>query len=370
MAGVIPNVFCPRGMRTHTVEAGDTLYIISQRYNTTVDAIITVNPGIEQDNLRVGQRICIPRGNRNTNMPQRPSVPAPNQNQGGSTGGNMITACPAGLYSYIIQDGDTLWLLAQRFRTSVEAIMAVNPGINPANLFVGQVICVPYEGGATVPPPQPRPQPQPGTPPQPRPQPQPGTPPQPRPQPQQPPVCVSSAEHSLNNYLRLLWSQHVYWTRMFIISAVYGLPDEIYVSNRLSQNPGDFEMVLRPFYGEENAAQFANLLTTHLQIAGELVGDMIAGNTMAAEDAERRWYDNADQIAEFLSSINPNWTVQDWKKMLYDHLAMLKSEAEDIMDQNFEDSISMFGNIEQEAMEMADAMAQGIAAQFPQYFSM
>ena len=54
--------------------------------------------------------------------------------------------------------------------------------------------------------------------------------------------------------------------------------------------------------------------------------------------------------------------------MLYDHLAMTKTEAVDILTQKYEDSISMFENIEQQALAMADIMTQGIAKQFSQYF--
>ncbi|MGO0121646.1 SPOCS domain-containing protein [Desulfothermobacter acidiphilus] len=47
------------------------------------------------------------------------------------------------LVAYTINQGDTLYLLAQRFGTTVEAIMACNPGLDPYNLQVGQVIYLP-----------------------------------------------------------------------------------------------------------------------------------------------------------------------------------------------------------------------------------
>ena len=59
--------------------------------------------------------------------------------------------CPSGSFSYTIRSGDTLYLLAIRYNTTVEAIMAANPGINPNNLQIGQVICIP-RGGTPVPP--------------------------------------------------------------------------------------------------------------------------------------------------------------------------------------------------------------------------
>jgi LysM repeat protein len=47
------------------------------------------------------------------------------------------------LIEYTIQPGDTLWELALEYETTVEAIMAVNPGIEPDNLLVGEMIAIP-----------------------------------------------------------------------------------------------------------------------------------------------------------------------------------------------------------------------------------
>lgn len=51
--------------------------------------------------------------------------------------------CPAGSASYTIKSGDTFYVLAQRLGTSVVAIIALNPGVNPNALQIGQQICVP-----------------------------------------------------------------------------------------------------------------------------------------------------------------------------------------------------------------------------------
>ncbi|GLC83352.1 hypothetical protein LBYZC6_54660 [Lacrimispora brassicae] len=156
---------------------------------------------------------------------------------------------------------------------------------------------------------------------------------------------------------------------MVIESVAFDLPDVNVVTNRLLQNPEDFEEVLVTFYGPDNAANFAELLTTHLTTANELVMAMKEGNVDAASDAEKRWYENADQIAAFLANINPNWSMDDWQEMLYDHLAMTKAEANDILTQNFENGVTVFADIEREAQEMADVMTRGIVQQFGQYFS-
>lgn len=51
-----------RGYDTYTVRPGDTLYQIARAYYTSVDAIITANPGIDPNVIMVGQRLVIPYG--------------------------------------------------------------------------------------------------------------------------------------------------------------------------------------------------------------------------------------------------------------------------------------------------------------------
>lgn len=57
-------------------------------------------------------------------------------------GSRQVPACPGGML-YTIRPGDSFFSLAQRFNTTVEAIVAANPGVDPDRLQVGQVICLP-----------------------------------------------------------------------------------------------------------------------------------------------------------------------------------------------------------------------------------
>ncbi len=50
--------------------------------------------------------------------------------------------------------------------------------------------------------------------------------------------------------------------------------------------------------------------------------------------------------------------------MLYEHLALTKSEAVYVLTKRYEDSISVYDSIEKQALEMADVMVNGIVKQF------
>lgn len=241
-----------------------------------------------------------------------------------------------GTIIHTVQPNDNLYWIARRYDTTVEAIIAANPGVNLNTLYIGQRINIwpgydgPYRYYSAE--------------------------------------CITQAEFNLSNNLRLLWEQHITWTRLAIISLVFNLPDVDLVTQRLLRNPSDFEEALVPFYGNQVAARFSALLRDHLVIAVDLVNAAKAGDNNAAIEAERIWYNNAREIAALLSGINPYWSRQEWEEMLFEHLALVKNEAVFMLTGDFQKGIDLYEDMERNAMRMADVMTDGIINQFPDRF--
>ncbi|WP_239614715.1 acetylglutamate kinase [Cohnella mopanensis] len=183
-----------------------------------------------------------------------------------------------------------------------------------------------------------------------------------------PSSCWTTSMVELNRNLRALWEQHVYWTRLTVNSIVGRLPDEKETTARLLRNPTDFAAALAHYYGSDIANQFAQLFTGHLTIAVEVVKALQAGNTKLAADAQKRWYANADAIADFLSRINPYWSKVEWTNMLYEHLRLLTQEVATRLAGNYSENIALSDPIGTQALEMADVMTKGIVQQFPAAF--
>jgi hypothetical protein len=177
-------------------------------------------------------------------------------------------------------------------------------------------------------------------------------------------MCLSGAAVRLRERFRLLWEQHVYWTRLVIISIAAGAPDLEATTARLLRNASD---MARPFgrcYGREAAVALAGLFRDHLTIAAALVTAAKAGDKAAAAQAERRWYANGEDIVRFLNHLNPFWRVDEMKAMWFEHLALTKAEAVARLAGEYARDIEVFDKVEKQALMMADIFAAGISCQF------
>jgi len=242
--------------------------------------------------------------------------------------------------SHTIQSGDDLYKLAQYYRTNVPAILRLNPNINPYNLQIGSSVTICPGESFTWPQ-----------------------------KPAQPPRPDMSGQLALSNDMRTAWSQHVYWTRMLLISIAERLKDQQAVTDRLLQNPADIANIFAGYYPANVTRTITRLLTEHLQIGAALITALRDGSTAEAEKLERQWYQNANQMADAFSSINPYYEREEVRKMLYEHLELTTQEVSHRLAGEYQADIRAFDSVEREALMMADYFSQGIMRQFPQQFN-
>ena len=106
--------------RTHTVQPGETLYSIARYYGVTPEQLAFVNGITNPDLIYVGQVLLIPEGS-------------------GGEGTATIR--------YTVVAGDTLFSIARRFGTTVQAIVSLNRLPNANVIYVGQVLLIPASQG-------------------------------------------------------------------------------------------------------------------------------------------------------------------------------------------------------------------------------
>lgn len=169
--------------------------------------------------------------------------------------------------------------------------------------------------------------------------------------------------------MRQLWEEHIVYTRLFIVSFAADLPDLQATTERLLANQTDIGDAIKPYYGEEGGDALTELLHEHILDAADLLAAAKSGDTAGFDAAKVAWYDNADRIALFLHTANPdNWPLEATQHHMRMHLDLTLDEAAHQLDGDYAQSIADYDAVHLAILEMSDYLSQGIIEQFPNEF--
>ncbi|HEV8273785.1 MAG TPA: hypothetical protein VGQ04_20875 [Chitinophagaceae bacterium] len=177
-----------------------------------------------------------------------------------------------------------------------------------------------------------------------------------------------SKSEKLRMAMHKLWEDHIVWTRNVILNIMDDLPGTDQAVNRLLQNQDDIGNAVKPFYGEAGGKELTRLLREHITTAADLLKAAKTGNNSAFDGANKKWFANADEISGFLSKANPNWKLDDMKKMMNDHLTLTTNEAVARLKKDYAADVKAYDKVHEEILMMADMLTDGIIKQFPGKF--
>ena len=177
-----------------------------------------------------------------------------------------------------------------------------------------------------------------------------------------------SASDALHRDMRKLWTDHVVWTRDYIVAALADRPDAKAAAARLMKNQEDIGRAVAAYYGAPAGDKLTTLLKDHISIAVDVVKAAKAKDDAAFKAADRKWQQNADDIAAFLAGANPNWPKAALTDMMRKHLATTTAEVQARLAEKWDEDVRAYDAVYDHILHMSDALADGIVKQFPEKF--
>jgi spore germination protein len=130
---------------TYTVQPGDTLYKIAQKFGTSVNTLSKLNNIQDPDLIYPGQTLLIPAPTPTPSPTPTPTpIPSPSPTPTPTpTPSPSPSPTPIPTINYTVLPGDTLFKIAQKFNTTVGTLVSLNNITDPNLIIAGQVLLVP-----------------------------------------------------------------------------------------------------------------------------------------------------------------------------------------------------------------------------------
>jgi hypothetical protein len=169
--------------------------------------------------------------------------------------------------------------------------------------------------------------------------------------------------------MRVLWEDHITWTRLAIVSLTADAPDTDATVARLLQNQTDIGNAVKPYYGRAAGNTLTAELRKHILIAAEVIAAAKAGDQAKLVDAQARWQRNANDIAAVLASVNPRyWKLGAMKTEMSRHLALTTQEVVARLQRKWAADVAAYDAVHRHILHFSDTLADGIVKQFPNRF--
>jgi len=168
--------------------------------------------------------------------------------------------------------------------------------------------------------------------------------------------------------MRELWTEHVVWTRDYIVATLNDRPEAIALSDRLMKNQEHIGKAVGEYYGADAGTQLTTLLKAHITGAVRVVDAAKANDKPALKVASENWSANAIEIADFLSKANPNWPRATLVDLMKEHLSTTTDEVTARLKKDWNADIKAFDKVYDHILMTSDALSAGIIKQFPDRF--
>lgn len=182
-----------------------------------------------------------------------------------------------------------------------------------------------------------------------------------------PQAAAAPAAPKLHAALRGLWHGHIVHTRAYAMAVKAGnTAAATKAADDVVANAKQIANAVAGFYGADAGKGMLKLLAGHWAGVKALTDAEHAGDKAASDKAMQDLSTNAGEIAKFLHGANPaNWPEATVQGLLLEHVADHKAQIGEIMGGDSAAEAKTWVMMQEHMNTIADALAGGIAAQFP-----
>lgn len=170
--------------------------------------------------------------------------------------------------------------------------------------------------------------------------------------------------------LRDLWVEHAFWIRTYVIATHAHDPVQSKVAEQeVVNNAKALAATITPFYGQAASDKLSGLLAGHWAAVRDYDTATLAHSKRDQEKATARIVANAREIARFLGGANPNLPEDAVFGLLSSHGGHHISQIDAVEARDFAGEAQTWHAMRHHMLVIADAIADGIAKQFPERFA-
>lgn len=156
---------------------------------------------------------------------------------------------------------------------------------------------------------------------------------------------IPSSQMDLVFESRIIWRDLATWIQSYLVSVFAGFGNQDSIEIKIKELTLEFGNILSTVFGGEIGEQYVNLITNWLNTFKLLVYSQISGDINAVNGYTIQLYNDIDQIASFLSRINPFWTESEWKALLYRFNEMIIEELYAYINKEYTKTIDSFDRL-------------------------
>ena len=180
-------------------------------------------------------------------------------------------------------------------------------------------------------------------------------------------AATAPAAPKLQATLRALWHGHIVHARAYAKAMHAGhAADATKAADDVVANAKQIANAVGSFYGDAAGKQMLTLLAGHWAAVKALTDARAKHDDAAAATAMNTLTSNAGEIARFLAGANPNWPEDTLRGLLLAHGAHHNQQIQQIMAGDATGEAATWRAMQAHMDTIADALAAGIAKQFPQ----